>query len=107
MLVGALIGLAVAVSDLVSARGGAFAAGTEAAALALLALFFAYLGRRAGGNQPLTTGVLLLVIAVIARATLGPGMDVVARLGAILVFLAGVLYLIEPVTTCVRTGLAA
>ena len=41
VLVGALIGLAVAVFDPVSARGGAFAAGTEAAALALLALFFA------------------------------------------------------------------
>lgn len=110
VLVGALVSLAVAVFDLVTGRGGAFAAGTEAVILVVLgglALFFAYLGHRAWGDLPLTTGVLLIVIAVIAWVTLGLGMDLVALLGAIFVFLAGVLYLIEPVTARIRISPAA
>ncbi len=110
VIAGAIISIAVAVFDLVTARGGVFGAGTEAVVLLVmggLALFFANLGHRAWADRSLTTGVLLLVIALIAWISLGLGMNVVALVGSIFVFLAGVLYLIEPVTARVRTSLPA
>lgn len=110
VIAGALVSLVVATLDLAYGRAGSFAAGTEAAVLIVLgglALFFAYLGHQSWADRPLTTGVLLLVIALIAWVSLGFGMNVVALLDSSFVFLAGVLYLIEPVTTRVRTSLAA
>lgn len=61
-----------------------------------LAVFFAYLGAHAWRDRPITSGVMLVVIALLGWGLLGLGSNVIALVGAILVFLAGILYLVEP-----------
>ncbi len=102
-VVAAIVSAAVGTFDLAVGRPmGALGAGTDAVVLFVvgaLALFFSYLAHRTWKDRPITAGVLLVVIAAIGWAALDLGVNVFALLGAILVFLAGVLYLVQPALT--------
>ena len=106
-----LIALVVGAADLVVGRMmTALSVDTEAILLfvvAGLAFLFAYLGRHSWSNRPLTVGVTLVVVAAIGWVVLGLGDNVVALVGAILVFLAGVLQMITPTVQGVKTLAAA
>ncbi len=94
---------------LVNAAGGhailAMSSITEALLLFVvggLALFFAYLGHGPWSGQPIASGVLLLVVAAVGWGVLGLGANVIALIGALFVFLAGVLYLVGPAVQGVK-----
>lgn len=99
----ALIGLMTSVLDAATGHAtSALNAGSSAIALFViggLALLFAYLAHRNWSNRPIVSGVLLVVIAALGWGVLGFGANVIALIGAIFVFLAGVLFLVEPVKT--------
>lgn len=105
--IAAILSLVVGAVDLVAGRGfGAINAGAEAIVLfvvAGLAVFFAYLAHTAWSNRPLASGVMLVVIAAIGWAVLGLGTNVIAVIGAIFVFLAGILFLVEPTRSAVAS----
>ena len=107
LLGGALIALGGLVSLVASAADmfvGRMFAAANAGSLGLvlfvvggLALLFSWLGRRNWKDRPLVSGVMLVVIAAIGWGVLGFGANLIALIGAIFVFLAGILYLVEPV----------
>ena len=101
-VLGALVSIALGAAALFTGRPMmALSTGTEAAILFLiggLTLFFAYLGHRPWKDRPVVSGVLLIVTSLIGWGVLGLGSNVVALVGAIFAFLAGVLYAVEPVT---------
>jgi uncharacterized membrane protein HdeD (DUF308 family) len=72
-----------------------------------LAIFFAWLAHRQWSGRLLASGVLLVVLAGIGWAVLGLEGNVVAMIGAIFVFLAGVLYLVVPVKTEVAHAISS
>ncbi len=100
ILVGALVALVVGAMDLVVGRPlGSVNAWSESIVLFVvggLALFFAYLGQHNWRDHALTSGILLVVVALLGWVVLGLGSNLVALVGAIFVFLSGVLFLIEP-----------
>ena len=100
LIVGAFLALAGGIVDVVAGHlPGAVTAWSETALLLLvggLALFFSYLGRHAWHSRPVSTGILLVVTAVLGWATLSLGANLAALIGAVLLFLAGVLVLIPP-----------
>jgi hypothetical protein len=111
ILLGALVSLVVGTVDLVVGRPFG-AAGEASAAVVLivvggLALFFAYLGHRAWSDRPVASGILLVLLAVVGWAVLGLGANVIALIGALFVFLAGVLFLIEPTKRVVTAAVTA
>ena len=97
---GALVALVVGTVDLVVGRPfGALGAATEAVLLFVvggLAMFFAYLAHRDWSAHPLTSGVMLLVTALIAWIVIGIGGNLLALVGSLFVLMAGILYLVEP-----------
>jgi len=97
---GGLVILVLGAADLVGGRlTGALNAGSEGVVLLVvggLAVFFAWLGRKEWSTRPLASGVLLLVTAVLGWGILGIGAELLALVGTLFVFLAGVLYLIDP-----------
>jgi hypothetical protein len=97
---GALVALAVGTVDLVLGRPlGAVNAATEAVLLLVvggLAIFFAWLARHDWSAQPLTSGVLLVVTAVIAWVVFGVGGNLLALVGSLFVLLAGILFVVGP-----------
>ncbi len=107
LLGGLLIGLAGLFSLLLGALdlalGRPFTAagyGTEGLVLLVvggLSAVFAHLGYRQWSARPLSSGVVLVVLAVLGWAVLGLGANFVALIGGLFVFLGGVLYLLEPV----------
>jgi hypothetical protein len=107
IVVGALVSAFVGSFDLAMGRfAGALGAGSEAVllfAVGALALFFAYLAHRPWSDRPLIAGILLVVIAVIGWGVTGLGGNVVALLGALFVFLAGLLFLLQPALSGVKT----
>ena len=109
IMLGALIALAVGSVDLVLGRPFALLdALSEAVVLFVvggLSVFFAYLGRHGWSDRPVTSGVLLIVLAVVGWSVLELGGNVVALIGAVFVLLAGVLYLIGPAKHVVTTAL--
>jgi hypothetical protein len=72
-----------------------------------LAIVFASLGRREGIDGSAVSGVLLVVLALVGWAMLGLGANVVALIGALFVFLAGLLYLVGPASKVVSSALPA
>lgn len=98
--IGGLVSLAVGAADLVVGRSmGALNSASEGVVLLVvggLAVFFAWLGHRAWSSRPLASGVLLVVLAVLAWAVVGVGANLLALVGSLFVILAGVLYLLEP-----------
>jgi hypothetical protein len=111
ILVGALLSFVVGAVDLVARYPyGAIGMLTGAVILLViggLALFFAYLGHGAWSSRPLASGILLVLLAAIGWLVLGLGTNVVALVGALFVFLAGVLYLIEPTRHAISTVVAS
>jgi hypothetical protein len=111
ILVGALISLVVGAADLV-VRHPYVAVGALSGAVILLvvgglALFFAYLGYRGWSDRPLVSGIMLVLLAAIGWVALGIGANVVSLIGALFVFLAGVLYLIEPTRHALSMAVAS
>jgi CHASE2 domain-containing sensor protein len=72
-----------------------------------LAMLFAWLSRHDWSSRPLASGVVLVVLSVVGWAVLGVGVNFVAVVGSILVFLAGVLFLLEPAKRAVTTVAAS
>ncbi len=109
--IGGLVSLAVGTADLVLGRSlGALSAGSEAVVLFVvggLAIFFAWLGHRDWSSRPLASGILLVVMAFLAWVVVGVGANLVALIGSLFVFLAGVLFLIEPAKKAVNTVVSA
>ena len=68
-----------------------------------LVLFFAYLGQKAWRDRPIASGIVLVVLAAVGLGVLGLGAGGIALVGAILVLIAGVLFLVEPATTMARS----
>lgn len=99
-LLGALVALLTGTVDLVGGRiSVALNALSETLLLVVfggLALFFSFLGHRSWRDRPVSAGLLLVVVAFLGAVTLGLGPNVLALIGALLVVLAGVLYLVEP-----------
>jgi hypothetical protein len=98
---GGLVSLVAGAADMIV--GHTFAA-ASAGSLAIvlfvvggLALLFSWLGHRNWKDRPLVSGVMLVVIAAIGWGVLGFGANLIALIGAIFVFLSGMLYLVEPV----------
>lgn len=106
VVVGALAALVLGVLDLFSGRPlGTIHTGTEVALLLGVggfALVVAYLGQHAWRNRGVTSGTLLLFLALLAGGGLGFGSNVVVLIGAVFVFLGGVLFLMEPAKYVVR-----
>jgi drug/metabolite transporter (DMT)-like permease len=100
LALGAIVALAF--GTVLGALGHPFAALAAAGTalvlfvVAALAVLFASLGRREGTDGTAVAGVLLIVVGVVGWAMLGLGANVLALLGALFVFLAGVLYLVDP-----------
>jgi hypothetical protein len=107
ILVAAVVALLVGAADLVLGRSfGALNAASEAILLFVvgaLALFFTWLAHTSWSGRPITSGILLVVVAVIGWGMLGLGTNIIALVGSLFVFLAGVLYLIPPAVSGVRT----
>lgn len=97
---GGLVSLIVGTADLLLGRPlGAIGAASAAVVLFVvggLAMFFAWLGRHDWGTRPLASGVLLVVTAVMGWAIVGIDANLLALIGSLFAFLAGVLFLIEP-----------
>jgi len=64
--------------------------------LGALVLLFAHLGEHGWKERPATSGVLLVVLAIVGWAALGLGTNVLALIGGVFALLAGVMYMIEP-----------
>jgi len=100
VVVGGVVALVFGAADLALGHW-AGAAGAVSGAIVLfvvgaLILLFSHLGEHDWKDRAATTGVLLVVLAVIGWAVLGLGSNVVALVGGLLAFVAGILYLIEP-----------
>ncbi len=72
-----------------------------------LAAVFAWLGHRDWSTRPLTSGVLLVALAVVGWAVVGVSGSLLALVGSLFVFLAGLLYLLEPAKKVVSQIAAA
>jgi len=100
IVAGALVNAFVGTFDLATGRfAGALGAGSAAVLLFVvgaLALFFAYLAHRTWSDRPIVAGILLVVIAAIGWGVTGFGGSILALLGALFVFLAGLLFLLQP-----------
>lgn len=111
VILGGLVTLVLGAADLVAGRPlGAITAGSSALimfVIGALALFFAYLGHRAWKDRPVASGVMLAVTGVLGWVVLGFGTNVVSVLGALLVFLAGILYLVTPAARAISTAATA
>ncbi|MGA8663768.1 MAG: hypothetical protein WB809_01680 [Thermoplasmata archaeon] len=111
ILVGGLVALLFGTVDLAFGRW-AGAVGAMSGAIVLfvvgaLVLLFSHLGEHDWKDRALTTGVLLVVLAVTGWAVLGLGTNVVALVGGFFAFLGGILYLIEPTKRAASTLVAA
>ncbi len=85
----------------VEAGIGGFAAAVAALAVAGLAVLFSYVGNGRWKGYPLTPGLGLLVIGTVGGLWLGFG-SVLALVAGLLVFLAGLLYLIPATVVGVK-----
>lgn len=96
-LVAAVLGtLAAALAHTPLSALAALSAAVILWVVAGLVLLFAHLAEHGWQARPGTTGLLLVVLSVVAWAALGFGGSLLALIGGLFVFLAGVLYLIEP-----------
>ncbi len=107
LVAAAIVGALIGTFDLVTGRlNGALNAGTEAVlllAIGALALLFSYLAYRPWKEHPITASILLVVVAAIGWGVLGLGGSVIALLGALCMFLAGLLFLLQPALSSVKS----
>ena len=103
---GGLVSLLLGTADLILGRPiGALNAASEGVLLLViggLALLFSWLGHRSWTSRPITSGVLLVLVAVIGWVVVGIGSSLLGLIGSLFVFLAGVLYLLEPAQRAIR-----
>lgn len=96
-----IVAIATGTADLILGRAlGAIDSWTQAAVLFVvggLGLLFGYMARHQWSARPVVGGTMLAVTGVIGWGAMLLGPSLLGLLGAILVFLAGVLYLVEPV----------
>ncbi|HTT44438.1 MAG TPA: hypothetical protein VMH38_00270 [Thermoplasmata archaeon] len=108
---GGLVSLIVGTADLILGRpNGAISAASSAVVLFVvggLAIFFAWLARHDWSARPLASGVLLVVLAVVGWAIVGIDASLLALVGSLFAFLAGVLFLIQPVKKAAELAVAA
>ena len=108
---GGLVSLIVGTADLFLGRSyGAIGAASNAVILFVvggLAMFFAWLAHHDWNARPLASGVLLVVLAVVGWAIVGIDASLFALVGALFAFLAGVLFLIQPVQKAVASVASA
>jgi hypothetical protein len=111
LLLGGLLALVLGTAELVVGRPyTAVSAGSEGIVLlviGVIALVFSNLASGSWSGRPAVSGVMLMVVSLVAWVTLGLGGNIVALLGAILVFLAGVLYLVNPALKAVGSATAS
>lgn len=97
---GGLVSLIVGTAELFLGRpNGAIGAASNAVVLFVvggLAMFFAWLARHDWSARPFSSGVLLVVLAVVGWAIVGIDASLLALIGSLFAFLAGVLFLIQP-----------
>lgn len=107
---GGLVSLLLGFADLVTGHMiGALNADSQAIVLFVvggLAAFFAWLGHREWSARPLVTGVMLVTLAFVGWLAVGVGVNVIALVGALLVFLGGILFVIEPARNAVHTAVS-
>lgn len=110
-VVGAIVAIVTGTVDLVVGRAmSAIGSGSQAVLLFVLgglALFFAWVGQHGWKSRSFTSGLLLVLVAVIGWVVVGLGSNIIALVGAILVFLAGVLQLIDPAARAIHTAATA
>lgn len=106
VVAGAFGAAALILGNLASATG-LFAEAAVLGVVGALVLLFAYLGEHEWSARPVTSGVLLVLLALMGWAALGLGLNVLALLGGIFALLAGALYLIEPSQKALRTVVAS
>ena len=98
--IGGLASLVLGTVELVLGRPhGALNAASEAVLLLVvggLAIFFAWLGHGDWRLRPISTGVVLAVLAFLGWLVVGVGANLLALLGSLFGFLGGVLFLVEP-----------
>jgi len=108
---GGLVSLIVGTADLLLGRPtGAIGAASNAVVLFViggLAMFFAWLARHDWKERPLTSGILLVVLAVVGWALVGIDASLLALIGSLFAFLAGVLFLIQPAKRAAELVVAA
>src|SRR5208282_2648751 len=106
IMVGAVVSALVGTDDLAMGRfAGALGAGSEAILLFVvgaLTLFVGYLAHRTWNDEPIVAGILLVVIAEIGWGVASLGSDFFGLLGALFVFLAGLLFLLPPALSSVK-----
>ena len=97
---GGLFAMSIGLAELVVGHLTGAAAGISEAIILFvvgaLILVFAHMGEHAWRDRPSTSGVLLVILAVVAWSGLGLGSNVIVLVGGLFAVLAGVLYLIEP-----------
>jgi hypothetical protein len=102
-LLAAVVAFAVGTADLVLGHlTGAMNAGGLTVLYVVvggLALLFAYLGHGEWSTRPVLTGIVLIAISLIGWGVLSVGPNLAAVLGAIFVFLAGLLTLVSPIAS--------
>lgn len=100
LLLGGLVALLLGTVDLATGRltSGILAGSTGVVLLVMggLALAFSHLAKHGWSDRPAVSGILLMVVALVAWVAQATGSNLIAILGAIFVFLAGVLYLVNP-----------
>jgi len=108
---GGLVSLIVGTADLLLGRPiGAIGAASNAVVLFViggLAMFFAWLARHDWSSRPLASGVLLVVLAVVGWAIVGIDASLLALVGSLFAFLAGVLFLVKPAKKAVELAASA
>jgi len=108
---GGLVSLVVGAADLVLGRPfGAVSAVGNAVILFVvggLALFFAWLARHDWSSRPFASGLLLAILAIVGWVVVGIDASLLALIGSLFVFLAGVMFLIEPAKKAVASVASA
>jgi hypothetical protein len=107
ILFGSLVSLLVGIVDLAVGRPLAAIGSVNLAGVLLvvgaLTLFVTWLAYHEWKDRPLSGGVLLVVLAAVGWALLGLGENVISLIGALFVFVGGVLLLVDPAQRAVAT----
>ena len=105
---GGLVSLLLGTADLILGRPiGALNAASEGVLLLVvggLALLFSWLAHRSWADHPITNGVMLMMVAVVGWVVVGIGSSLLGLVGSLFVFLAGVLYLVDPAQRAIRVA---
>jgi hypothetical protein len=107
---GGIVSLLLGTADLILGHPiGALNAASEGVLLLViggLALLFSWLGHRSWSGHPITSGVMLILVAVIGWIVVGIGSSLLGLVGSLFVFLAGVLYLLDPAQRAIRVAVS-